>query len=205
MHSPGHHAVLYIGNRKQIEVELRGEHADDAPDLRLISLDRLTIDETRTLTREASLMPVVESFRDFIISCNAATNEAQNALLKLLEDPPAMSRFHVIVPHEDVLLPTVLSRLHYGEHVAGNTNSSEAATAFLQAPYAKRLEMVVHAAKEKDEEWFRSCLRGLEQAAEASEDSGHIRDVILVQRYMGHHGASKKMLFEHLALSFPAD
>ena len=41
---------------------------------------------------------------------DALNAEAQNALLKTLEEPPAASSFVLVTSRPDMLLPTVLSR-----------------------------------------------------------------------------------------------
>lgn len=45
-----------------------------------------------------------------ILEANLATIEAQNALLKLLEEPPSYALIILTSPNEDGLLPTVVSR-----------------------------------------------------------------------------------------------
>ena len=47
----------------------------------------------------------------FIIETDAITNEAQNALLKIFEEPQKGTHFFIIIPSEVTLLPTLLSRM----------------------------------------------------------------------------------------------
>lgn len=71
----------------------------------------------RLLQRRAALTPVVGQRKVFIVAeadrlvPQEASQEAANALLKLLEEPPADSQFILTVADPNRLLPTVRSRL----------------------------------------------------------------------------------------------
>lgn len=55
---------------------------------------------------------IAESETKYIIIGSLKLNQyVQNALLKLLEEPPPHIRFIMVVPSKSILLPTVLSRL----------------------------------------------------------------------------------------------
>jgi hypothetical protein len=65
----------------------------------------------------------------FIIETNSITPEAQNALLKVFEEPQANAHFFVIIPSAEILLPTLRSRMMILRHTAGqngNTNDTRA-------------------------------------------------------------------------------
>jgi hypothetical protein len=56
--------------------------------------------------------PVMSAFRSVIIdSADKMTPEAQNAALKIVEEPPARALVIFIAPNTDSLLPTLVSRL----------------------------------------------------------------------------------------------
>lgn len=70
------------------------------------------IDEVRFLRSEAYLAPVRAKKRVFILAdANRMTVQAQNALLKVLEEPPDDTAFLLLAPDKNGLLPTVLSRV----------------------------------------------------------------------------------------------
>jgi len=48
----------------------------------------------------------------FLPQANKLTLPAQNALLKTLEEPPANSLIILLAPHDNLLLPTIVSRCH---------------------------------------------------------------------------------------------
>ncbi len=65
----------------------------------------------RSLTRELSLAPLEGAWRVAVVEEADRLNEdSQNALLKLLEEPPAGTVLVLCAANEDVLLPTVRSR-----------------------------------------------------------------------------------------------
>lgn len=71
------------------------------------------IDQIRDLTQVLSYQPYVKSGRRVVIieEAQTMTREAQNALLKLLEEPPAATLMILHTPSRQALLPTVISRL----------------------------------------------------------------------------------------------
>lgn len=90
-------------------------------DLRVLSLRRgsengpspkeIGIDQVREVGREASLMPFEGRYRVFIFDgAERMSQEAANALLKTLEEPPTRVLLLLIAEREEALLPTVRSR-----------------------------------------------------------------------------------------------
>src|SRR3989344_1796139 len=86
-------------------VEVRGN-----PDVYIRHVGNFGIDEARELSAKAAMRPIAGERRYFIISVDAITPEAQNALLKTLEEPPAGAVFIFIHPAPETLLATVRSR-----------------------------------------------------------------------------------------------
>jgi len=71
----------------------------------------LGIDQVRALLDELALAPVEGRRRVFVVDpADAMTDDAQNALLKALEEPPARSHLVLVARHEDAVLRTVASR-----------------------------------------------------------------------------------------------
>lgn len=71
----------------------------------------LGIDAVRQLKAFLTRTPVVSSYRTAIIAdADRATDEAQNALLKIAEDPPAHACIMMTVRHPETLLGTLVSR-----------------------------------------------------------------------------------------------
>src|SRR5439155_19115384 len=69
------------------------------------------IGQVRSLATDLALLPMEGSRRIAIIeSAHRLNEDAQNALLKTLEEPPAGTTIILCVEEEDRLLPTVRSR-----------------------------------------------------------------------------------------------
>lgn len=74
----------------------------------------IKIAQIRSLCETLSLKPYEANFRVIIISGAQKMNpEASNALLKLLEEPPAQTIFILTATQASDLLPTILSRCQY--------------------------------------------------------------------------------------------
>lgn len=71
----------------------------------------ISIDQVRDLIREVNIKPrSAQKKVAWIKEAQALTEEAQNALLKILEEPPAYSQIILTVDHPSNLIDTVLSR-----------------------------------------------------------------------------------------------
>lgn len=90
-------------------------------DLRKVSLDTLiispirnsvTIDQIRDLKRHIFQKPLSQKYKFIIIeAAEKLTDEAQNALLKILEEPPRHAILVLEAQNKHALLPTILSRV----------------------------------------------------------------------------------------------
>ncbi len=71
----------------------------------------IKIDQIRELTKKVYEKPVVSSKKVYIINdSEAMTKEAQNSLLKTLEEPPEYVTIILITSNENLFLPTIKSR-----------------------------------------------------------------------------------------------
>jgi hypothetical protein len=73
------------------------------------------IDQIRTLQHRLSLKPLAGKGQKIALIQEAQnlTPEAQNALLKTLEEPPKQTQIILTVPNSESLLPTVVSRCQF--------------------------------------------------------------------------------------------
>lgn len=86
--------------------------SDNHPDIYIIGKEKTaTISDVRELIRRSTLKPNDGDKQIFIV-CNAGKlrEEAQNALLKLFEEPPESVAIFLLTESRSSLLPTVLSR-----------------------------------------------------------------------------------------------
>ncbi len=200
-------ALLYLDNF--LKQELRFESARN-PDYHFFSSETLGIANTRELKEVATLKP----YGDISIIVSAfsfISSEAQNALLKLLEEPASGTHLFLITNQELILLPTLSSRLQT-VHIPQNTFGTRLAREFLSAPIDKRLSLVAHF---KDSEYenkksellnlISECERllGREFRDGAHELRQSLSELLTLKQYLFDKAPSVKMIAEYLALRLP--
>lgn len=198
-----HHANVIIGSHAWGITRVPTDDRIECLDTSIIISDRLSIADVRTLIDTATLRPLERTYRTFIISTTQILTDAQNALLKLFEEPNRNTVFYVIIPREDILLPTLRSRMHIlarEEVHTTNTNFD----IFLQKGYSERLDMIAQKLKDEDSKWIVDIIQGLSLYAHTSHDTELMHDVLMVESNIYANGSAKKMLLEHTALTLPS-
>jgi hypothetical protein len=197
-----HHANLLIGKQNWAFAQIPESERTQGTDVLVTHYERMSIADVRTLIHEAGLRPVTRPYRTFILICDSLLHEAQNALLKLFEEPNAHTIFYLILLREDILLPTLRSRLHLlGIENDGATQKSF--DAFMNLGYADRLKCIEEKLSAEDVSWLSEFLHGFEVYAEKNRNAELIKEALLLTSYVYTTGASKKMLLEHVALTLP--
>lgn len=89
---------------------------EEFPDVTLISKDKdrtnIPIDVIKQMKRNAYLLPNESDFQTFIITdAESLRPDAQNSLLKILEEPPETARFILCAKDKSSILETILSRV----------------------------------------------------------------------------------------------
>ena len=105
---PTHHALLYIGN-DSFNVSDFEKEREETHDVIVQRYAELRINDARSLISMATQSPMHKSKQCFVVLADSIAIEAQNALLKVLEEPPAVSSFVFVLPL-NTLLPTLRSR-----------------------------------------------------------------------------------------------
>lgn len=83
------------------------------PDFTIVEPDgnAIKIDQIRDLVKKVYEKPIVSNKKVYIINdSNLMTKEAQNSLLKTLEEPPEYVTIILIASNENLFLPTIKSR-----------------------------------------------------------------------------------------------
>lgn len=102
--------LLYPDGSKQDCQKIRDNRH---PDVRMIDDEgkRIGVGRIRSLRKDSLIPPYTSAYKVYIINqAHKLTNQAQNAFLKLLEEPESNIIFILIVEDLSVLLPTVISR-----------------------------------------------------------------------------------------------
>ena len=117
------------------------------PDVDLISTEELSIkvDDVRELVLRASLAPITSPWHVVVMEdADRLTDQAVNALLKALEEPPAHTVWVLCAPSIEDVLPTIASRTR---HVALRTPSTSDVAELLTDKYGVDPSMAAFAAR----------------------------------------------------------
>ena len=192
-----HHATLLRSSRP-LDFQYETDNS-----VSLFSFERLGIDNARQIATDAQLKPVSGAEQVFVLRTLFVTHEAQNALLKLFEEPPAGLSFVLVLPPAVQLLPTLLSRI--GQEVAEQPDVviNQPWVDFLAATPADRLTQIDLWQKTKESNWLQAITAGVHTISYTEVPVGALPAIQLVGEQLGTRGASNKMLLEHLALILP--
>ena len=204
MKHKAHHAMVYIADSLD-ESTVPEEQKQQSADVQHFVQDRFSIDDVRTLTLQAAQTAIGSGGRSFVIVTKNILPEAQNALLKLFEDPPTGVTFHLVLPQESIMLPTLRSRVLVQQDRELDGDWNDVFKNFLAASYKDRIAIAEDLTKKKEVGQIEQIISGaLAYASSRVSDNATCAEVVLfVEGYSKAAGASKRMLLEELALSLP--
>ncbi|MES3031115.1 MAG: hypothetical protein V4697_01735 [Patescibacteria group bacterium] len=205
-----HHAYLFIGAKVHEIIEFLEHHhkikIQGNPDFSHQTFQTFTIDDSRALKElHASKSFSADSKRIFVIEFFNITPEAQNALLKIFEEPHENTHFFLIAPSAHILLPTLRSRLF---HVDGETFEIDTVEAqkFLKLSPKDRVTFVDGLAEDVSDEKLTKAdvqkfLTELEVELHAQGEYEKLKAVLKARDYLGDRSSSVKQLLEYVALN----
>lgn len=207
-----HHAYLLEGSlenaRESIEqiaaTQLGVEVTETNPDFLVRQFETFGIDESRALKELAELRPIGAA-KVLIVALSSITTEAQNALLKLFEDPTPHTHFFLVVPASSMLLGTLRSRLYLLNGIVPAVEK-ELGEQFLCESNAERLKQIEPIIKNKDKGEAITLIDSIEYVLHSRnvEESAVALTVLLrLRRFIRDRSASLKMILETLALALP--
>jgi hypothetical protein len=198
-----HHALLIESN--SIEPS---SLVTDGEEVRYHTFQQVGIDDGRAIVTEAHRRPAPPATSlVIVVQAESVTLETQNALLKLLEEPPAPTRFIFKVQTSASFLPTLRSRFSV-------IQSTEKTVCDVQReavmPFGESLGESLRAidgwAKSKDSQWLTETKQQLiawlsspASAAVPAAVRGRIHSAVCL---LGTRGAMNKWLLEDIALMY---
>ena len=204
-----HHAYLCRNELSKSEIIQAITERFGSSDIRDISADIIGINDTRSIIEQANVRPTSGTHQLVIINARSIRVEAQHALLKILEEPPASSLFLVCVPSDCYLLPTLLSRFYvHNSHGEKIFDTNTAFEDFSKLSYKERIEQIKKRLDKKDLAWVEEIKKGLlVKLSSAKKDLKRetLTNLVMVAENLNTRGASNKFLLEELALSLPTD
>lgn len=208
-----------------------GITASGNPDFEILKYDTFSIADARTFTARAVLVPIMGDTRVYIIAVKRMYNEAQNAILKLLEEPPSGSIIVIAIAYPTMLLQTVLSRLipipfdselqtESAKEDKSLASIEEAVRTFLKSTQVERIAYVKEAFKKKttkphvlrdNNALFLDILeKSVYKKYKDTKDTSlkntlwsALEDIETLRQYLYEKVTQARMLFEHLAIVIP--
>ena len=184
------------------------------PDFLFVEKDFLGIDDARDLERWVAGKPLIGEIKVSFIVSKSITYEAQNALLKVLEEPPVGTYFFINLDSLGGLLPTFLSRVrildaflvseseNIGESEENNTLK------FLNSKIKEKFAITRSLAKNKDKTPMKELISNLEEIyyksynkdiANDTEKARAMKNILTAKIFASTKGSSPKMLLEWLS------
>lgn len=226
-----HHALVIEASqergielaREWVETEL-GLVTVGNPDVVVLTYGLLTVSDARKVGEKVSSAPFVGECKAVILAADRLYHEAQNALLKLFEEPPIGTYLLLVVPTLGSLLPTLLSRVEIlspNERPRRSFIQGEgAAEEFMKATKEKRSALIKKLTSGKDEEDRRekreeaiALLSAIEARVYAATREGQtlaryqalLTDIAVLRAHLYERSAPVKMILEHLSLVLPRE
>ncbi len=201
-----HHAYFLLGNNKTAEDFLNELFAElkirttGNPDVIFWRDVVLGIDQARIL----KLRSESKAFGDkkiFVIASQQITTEAQNALLKIFEEPKPNTHFFILADR-NILIETLLSRMNV-IRLTGEENRQIDAEKFLKSNVSGRLALVKEIIA-KDEFDLPTFLDNILLKMRNSKKSiKYQKNVFNVSLFANDFATNKRLILEHLALCLP--
>lgn len=215
------HGYLLAGNAEASrdsvfeasKVLLAAERLDNHPDFFCQKYDSFGIDDSRELIYKASQRPFLGENKVFIIEALSFTVESANALLKLIEEPFSGTYFFIIVPSEEIVIPTLRSRLVVVENKIqelepGKEKIKKTAEEFLAGMPMQRTGIIEKISKDKPKaiEFLNVLEFVLAKNMEKKKGmpfAGSLEEIEKSRNLLATRFGSPKMILERLALILP--
>lgn len=142
-----HHAYILESARSSDFLSVIAQHSGSViagnSDVTIFNVESLSIDEARQVIERAQFKPHGDK-NIIIIATDFVSPVTQNALLKVMEEPPEKTVIYLVIPYVSMLLPTLRSRV---QMLSGNVSESSLAALaqkIIAAPHAERLELIAY-------------------------------------------------------------
>src|SRR5574343_1113431 len=192
-----------------------GIESNQNPDFHHHKYEILGIDESRKIKENHLSKSFVNgSKKIFVIEVDSITHEAQNALLKIFEEPHIDVHFFLIMPNSEILLPTLRSRLMIirptsDDDFTTDIFSKKEVEEFLNMSTKERVDFVDDIAKGISDEKISKihAIEFLEKLESnlykkgLSKNSNALKAIIKAREYIGDRSSSVKQLLEYVALN----
>jgi len=211
-----HHAYALEGDRKTAISNLYNFFENDLKietkanlDFYFNEFESFGIDNGRDLQMQASRKAMRGNMQIFVIAFSSITSEAQNALLKLFEEPAKGVHFFIITSSSEMFLPTLKSRFEIIKLKSILDDDRALANDFIKASKNNRIKLLQDIIENKDKEQSLEFLNNLETILykNIKDCPLCLKDVEVfgaIQKsrdYIRGRSPSVKMILENMALN----
>lgn len=216
--SQKHHAYLIRGDGEYVTNLLKNAIEkifnvtfDGNPDCHIARFETFGIDEARKIKEDQEKHSFAGEYKFFLINTFTLTHEAQNALLKVFEEPTAGTYIFLIMPPSAQVLPTLKSRLFDLEVILSPQNDDKKlAKDFLSKNAPERLKFIKKIIENKDKTAATSLMNALEETLGTEikanlppEEIFILEEIRKGRGYLNDRSPSVKMILEHISLILP--
>ncbi len=213
-----HHAYIIEGEKENVVKQLvdffehdRGIPLANNPDYWHVEFEMFGVEEAHLLKERQARMSVAAeqtgARKLFVICAERFSSEAQNALLKTLEEPTQGTHLFFILPDASRVLPTVRSRV-----VFIRVASLKKINAFLASSYGEREKLIASIVEEKDRSGALALLSDMElglkerfgKTGDTREYHAALSALAKCRSHLSGRAPSLKMLLEYLAVVVPS-
>lgn len=216
-----HHAYLLEGGDQvlnslfeYLEKELNIDTKSN-PDLYFKSFDTFKIDDARELNKIKDEKALGKGKRIIILKVNSFLREAQNAMLKMYEEPILNTFFFIVVKDKNTLIPTFISRFYFIASDEKFLDFNKEVNAFIKMNLKERIDFIKDftAKEDEDEENYvaprhkaLSFLNTLESIInnknkKTNADFENLTKIFKIRSALRDPSSSAKTLLEALALN----
>jgi hypothetical protein len=198
--------LVFLKDKKYIQ--------ESSPDTLSLKYESFTANDVSEIRNWHSQKSISDGKRICIISTKFINREAEQALLKILEEPAENTHFFIIIPGSVVLADTIVSRAHVVSAFLEKRNLK--GEEFLKLIPKDRIDYIASLIKVHEGDDTSGGLRhdaieivnGLEQILHEKLQVDHkdketvfkLEELQSARSYLSTPGASVKMILEHISL-----
>jgi DNA polymerase III delta prime subunit len=208
-------STIIIGNNKEERDRKILDVIDDPkfsltgnPDLKIIekpaNKKSIGIEEVREIGKYLKILPISHNQKVVLINqANLLTLEAQNSLLKILEEPPEYARIILEAQGEEKFLPTIVSRCQI-VHLSNSKESSPNLPNFITMSLDQRFKWSEETAKLEKEEIIKILHLIFQEIKnlDTKPQSKSINILLEVIDNLSKYNLNTRLALEYLSLNF---
>ena len=213
-----HHSYLIVAPRKHALllakewVSKNTKLTPQSPDILVFDVETVSVDTARHIGRAISGRPFGSDGKVVIVTAGNMLHRAQNALLKVLEEPPLGTTIILSVPDKESLLNTVCSRLiQLDTSVLAETHASDAFLSLSKDERKKFIKKLLDDTTPTGREEALSTVRAIVDAlivtyGNTQKKRTHaplLSDLLFFKTHLAGNAPALKMVLEELAIRLP--